>query len=98
MKWLARPSVMAVMLITIPTAACQVAHNWSGDPNHAAKAREESTVRTEAFNSVLPQNVDHSLERQVQLAQSDTIRSDENVRSGGSGVGGGSAPPPQPGK
>lgn len=96
MKWLVRPTVMAAMLIAVPTAACQVAHNWSGDPYHAAKSREESTIRSEAFNSVAPQNIDRSLERDVQQAQSQTrtIREDENVRSGGTRTGGSGAPAP----
>lgn len=95
MKWLARPTVAIAMLISVPTAACQVSHNWSGDPQHAAKSREETTVRSDVYSTALPQNVDRSLERDVQLAQS-TIRDDERVRSGGSSVGGGSAPPPAP--
>jgi hypothetical protein len=96
MKWMAKATVGVTMLISIPTAGCQVAHNWGPDANHAAKSREETTTRGETFTTALPQNVDRSLERDVrnmQVAQS-TIRSDENVRSGGSSVGGGSAPPP----
>ncbi|MGE0154467.1 MAG: hypothetical protein AB7R90_17760 [Reyranellaceae bacterium] len=69
MKWLAKPTVLAVMLITIPTAACQMTHNWSGDPQHAAKSREETAVRGEVFSTALPQNLDRSLERDVQSAQ-----------------------------
>jgi hypothetical protein len=93
MTWMAKAMVLAAMLVSIPTAGCQVAHNWGPDPNHASKSREETTTRSETFSTALPQNVDRSLEREVQMAQS-TIRSDENVRSGGSRIGGVNRPPP----
>lgn len=80
------------MLISMPTAACQVTHHWQGT-DRAALAGEETTLRGETFTTALPQNVDRSLERDVQVAQS-TIRSEESIRSGGSSVGGGASPPP----
>lgn len=96
MNWLTKPTVAVAMLISIPTAACQVSHNWGGDPYHAAKSRDETSIRTDSFSSAGPQNIDRSLERNVQQAQSDarTIRQDENVRSGGTRTGGSGAPAP----
>lgn len=94
MKWLAKTTVSGAMLIGMPTAACQVTHHWQETPR-AAVAGEETTVRGDTFSTALPQNVDRSLERDVQVAQS-TIRSEESIRSGGSSLGGGASPPPPP--
>ena len=91
MTWMAKAMVLVAMLVSIPTAGCQVAQ--TRDPEHAAKSREESTTRGETYSTALPQNVDRSLQNKVQLAQS-TIRTDENIRSGGSTIGGGTRPPP----
>jgi outer membrane lipoprotein SlyB len=92
MTWMAKAMVIVAMLVSIPTAGCQVVHT----SDHAAKAREETTVRSDTYSTALPQNVDRSLQREVQTAQS-TIRSDENIRAGGSTIGGGTRPPPPTG-
>ncbi|MDF3074397.1 MAG: hypothetical protein K0S54_2064 [Alphaproteobacteria bacterium] len=94
MTWMAKAMALVTMLVSIPTAGCQMVQ--TSDPNHAAKSREETTLRSETFSTALPQNVDRSLQRDVQLAQS-TIRSDENIRSGGSTIGGGTRPAPPTG-
>jgi hypothetical protein len=68
MRWLTKATVLVAMLVSIPTAGCQISHNWQ-DTQHAAKSREETTVRGNTFSTALPQNVDRSLERDLQTAE-----------------------------
>ena len=56
------------MIVSIPTAAC----TWRGGSavdGARTDPGSETAVRGEAFNSVLPSNVDQSLQRQVQTAE-----------------------------
>ncbi len=68
MKKLARATMAIAMIVSIPTAACTWRGGSAVDGAQADPAAED-TVRGAGFNSALPSNVDQSLQRQVQTAQ-----------------------------
>lgn len=65
MKKLSRAAVTVAMIVSIPTAAC----TWrGGSAVDGARASDES-IRGEVYTTSLPTNVDQSLQRQVQTAE-----------------------------